>query len=62
MQKIGILWAGDMSDVWRFRDAFRQKLSDLGKVEGRDIVIDDCYVKGNPKPLSELAADLAAAR
>ena len=35
MQKIGFLWGGDMSDVWRFRDAFRQKLSDLGIVEGQ---------------------------
>jgi putative ABC transport system substrate-binding protein len=60
MQKAGVIWGGDMSDVWRFRDAFRQKLHDLGKVEGQNIAIEERYIKTSGKPLADLATELAA--
>jgi putative tryptophan/tyrosine transport system substrate-binding protein len=60
MQIIGVIWGGDMSDVWRFRDAFRQKLHDLGKVEGENIAIEERYIKTSAKPLAALATELAA--
>jgi putative ABC transport system substrate-binding protein len=60
MQIIGVIWGGDMSDVWRFRDAFRQKLHDLGKVEGENIAIEERYIKTSAKPLADLATELAA--
>lgn len=58
MKRIGILWGGDMSDVSRFRDAFRQELRDLGQVEGQNIVIEERYIKGSAKSLSDLTAEL----
>ncbi len=54
MQKIGILWGSDKSDVSRFRDAFLQEL------EGRDITIEERYIKGSSESVDDLAKQLAA--
>jgi putative ABC transport system substrate-binding protein len=58
MQKIGILWGGDMSDVARFRDPFRKELRDLGHVEGGNIAIMDQYAEGNAGDFPRLAREL----
>ena len=58
MQKIGILWGGDMSDVARFRDPFRKKLRDLGYIEGQNITIVDQYAEGKEQEFTRLASEL----
>lgn len=40
--------------------AFRQRLSELGYVDGKTIAIDDRYAGGDPQRLAELAQELAA--
>jgi len=61
MQKIGMLWGGDMSDVARFRDPFRKELRDLGYIEGRNIAIIDQYAEGNAGDFPRLARELVDA-
>src|SRR5262249_49448985 len=58
MKKIGILWGGDMSDVARFRDPFRKKLSDSGYREGENITIEDQYAEGQEQAFPRLAKEL----
>ena len=43
-------------------DAFRKGLRDLGWIEGRDFVIENCYADGKPERLPELAAQLVHQR
>ena len=49
---------GYMINAWLAR--FRQRLQELGYVEGKTILIEDRYAEGNAQRLSELARELAA--
>jgi len=62
--RIGILWFGSMDTqaAARNRSAFRQRLSALGYVEGKNIVIEERSAKGNTERLRELARELAASK
>ena len=60
--RIGFLWFFPMADpsVQRYRSAFRQRLSALGYVEGKNILLEERSAEGHPERLSELARELAA--
>jgi putative ABC transport system substrate-binding protein len=61
--RIGVLhfWSrGEFST--RAIAMFRRRLSELGYVEGKTIVIDERYADGNAQRLSELARELAASK
>jgi putative tryptophan/tyrosine transport system substrate-binding protein len=53
--RIGILSSGSQSDRM---DAFRQRLRELGYIEGQNIVIEERRTKGGPGDLPALAAEL----
>jgi len=60
--RIGFLWffpTGDPS-VQRYRSTFLQRLSALGYVEGKNILLEERSAEGHPERLSELARELAA--
>jgi putative ABC transport system substrate-binding protein len=52
--RIGVLASGDTAGV----QTFRQALRDLGYIEGRNLVIEAGYDKGNAEALPALAAEL----
>ena len=52
---IGLLDAGERRESW---DAFRQKLGELGYVEGRNVRFEQRYAKGNLEALPALAQEL----
>src|SRR5258706_4696650 len=52
---IGLLDAGERPQWW---DAFRQQLRVLGHVEGRNVLFEQRYAKGNPQLLTALANEL----
>ena len=58
--QIGFLTSGSASDprTTLSRDAFRQRLSDLGYVEGKNIKLQYRYAEGKSKRLPDLAAEL----
>lgn len=56
--RIGYLGVSSASDRPRLLDAFRQRLRELGWVEGQNIVIDYRFADGNMDRLPDLAADL----
>jgi len=56
--RIGFLSATSPSDRPPLLDAFRQKLRELGWVEGQNIVIDYRYAEGRADRLPDLAAEL----
>lgn len=60
--RIGVLWFASASDpfVGRHMAVFRQRLRELGYLEGKTILIDECHAAGSPQRLSELAHDLVA--
>jgi len=62
--RIGILWFGSMETpaALQNRAVFRQRLSVLGYVEGRNIVIEERSAEGNPERLGALARELAASK
>ena len=62
--RIGILWFGSMDtpSTLRNRTVFRQRLSSLGYVEGKNIVIEERSAEGNAERLGELARELAASK
>lgn len=62
--RIGILWfsSADSPAASRNRSAFRQRLSALGYVEGKNIVIVERSAEGNAERLRELARELAASK
>jgi putative ABC transport system substrate-binding protein len=51
-----------MSDpsLQQYRSAFRQRLSALGYVEGKNILLEERSAEGHPERLNELARELAA--
>lgn len=59
---IGVLYFASSSDpvAQRRITVFRQRLCELGYVEGQTIVIDERYAKGNAQRLTEHAREFAA--
>ena len=58
MPRIGFLGVTSPSDRPSHLDAFRQRLRELGWVEGQNIVIDYRYAEGRVDRLPDLAAEL----
>jgi len=60
----GALWSASASDPFPRRHfaLFRQRLRELGYVEGKTIVIDERFAEGSPQRLKELARELVDAR
>ncbi|HEX6626034.1 MAG TPA: hypothetical protein VF064_20115 [Pyrinomonadaceae bacterium] len=56
--RIGFLGVSSPSDRPPLLDAFRQRLHELGWVEGQNIVIDYRYAEGRVDRLPDLAAEL----
>ena len=56
--RIGILLGASASSVSTRVEAFRQRLRELGYVEGRNIVIEYRYAEGKRERLPDLAAEL----
>jgi putative ABC transport system substrate-binding protein len=56
---IGLLDAGERVEWW---DAFRQRLRELGYVEGRDVSFEQRYAKGRLEALPALANELVQLR
>jgi putative ABC transport system substrate-binding protein len=56
--RIGILIAGSASSYLLRVEALRQRLRELGYVEGKNIVIEYRYADGKLKQLADLAAEL----
>jgi putative tryptophan/tyrosine transport system substrate-binding protein len=56
--RIGLLDSGTASGSAVLVDAFRQELSKLGWIEGKNISVDYRFVEGQRERLAELAADL----
>jgi Fe2+ transport system protein FeoA len=49
-QRIGLLAPRSASDALPFNEAFRQRLSELGWVEGQSIVIEYRFAEGKRRP------------
>ena len=56
--RIGILFAPSASFYSARVEAFRQRLRELGYVEGKNIVIEYRYAEGKLERLPDLAAEL----
>ena len=56
--RIGILFASSASVISARVEAFRQRLRELGYVEGKNIVIEYRYAEGKLERLPDLAAEL----
>ena len=56
--RIGILIPTSASFISARLEAFRQRLRELGYVEGKNIVIEYRYAEGKPERLPDLAAEL----
>ena len=56
--RIGLLSARSPSSESTRADAFRQGLSELGYVEGKNIILDYRYAEGKFERLADLAAEL----
>src|SRR5258707_1406716 len=56
--RIGILIAASASFYSARVEALRQRLRELGYVEGKNIVIEDRYTEGKQEQLPDLAAEL----
>jgi putative tryptophan/tyrosine transport system substrate-binding protein len=57
-QRIGLLAPRSASDALPFNEAFRRGLSELGWVEGQNIVIEYRFAEGSYNRLPDLAAEL----
>jgi putative tryptophan/tyrosine transport system substrate-binding protein len=62
--RIGVLWFGSMDTpaASRNRSVFRQRLSALGYIEGRNILIEERSAEGNAERLGALARELVASK
>src|SRR5262245_15859776 len=65
MTRIGVLYFGSRQRAGMAAEGLsvlRQRLRDLGYVEGKTILIDDRYAEGNAQRLNELARELVASK
>jgi putative ABC transport system substrate-binding protein len=64
MPRIGVLWFASMDSptASRNRAVFRQQLSELGYVEGKNIAIEERTAEGNADRLGGVARELVASR
>ncbi len=62
--RIGVVWAGSMGspNVMNARSAFLERLSALGYVEGKSIVIEERSAEGRPERIAEVARELVASK
>jgi putative ABC transport system substrate-binding protein len=62
--RVGALWFASSSDAFPRRNfaLFRQRLRELGYVEGKTIVIDERFAEGSAQRLKELARELVDAK
>jgi putative ABC transport system substrate-binding protein len=62
--RIGILWFGsvDIGATASLRSVLLQRLAALGYVEGKTVVIEERFAKGNADRLGELARELVASK
>jgi len=62
ISRIGVLWVNSTGDptLQRFRSAFLQRLTALGYVEGKNILLEERSAEGHSERLGELARELAA--
>jgi len=62
--RIGVLWVNSMGDrrLLQFRSTFLQRLSTLGYVDGRNILIVERSAEGHAERLGELARELVASK
>jgi putative ABC transport system substrate-binding protein len=62
--RIGIVWITFMGDpdLMKVRSAFLERLSALGYVEGKSIVIEERFAEGHPERRAELARELVASK
>jgi putative ABC transport system substrate-binding protein len=62
--RVGVLWFSSMDDqaLPQLRSAFRRRLSELGYVEGKNIVIEERSAEGHAERLSGLARELVASK
>jgi ABC-type uncharacterized transport system substrate-binding protein len=58
LPRIGILWPNPLTVSGHFVDAFRQGLSDLGYVEGKNMMIEFRSAEGRTERLPDLAIEL----
>jgi putative ABC transport system substrate-binding protein len=56
--RVGYLWIGPEGSDGQTLNGVRQGLSDIGLVEGRNLVIERRYADGHPERLSALAMEL----
>src|SRR5262245_49097144 len=60
--RVGYLWIGPEGSDGQTLNGVRQGLSDIGLVEGRNLVIERRYADGHPERLSALAMELEPCR
>jgi putative tryptophan/tyrosine transport system substrate-binding protein len=62
--RIGVLWVFSMGDptLLQYRSAFLKRLSALGHVEGKNILIEERSAEGHAERLGELARELVASK
>jgi putative tryptophan/tyrosine transport system substrate-binding protein len=62
--RIGVLWVNSMRDptLLQYRSVFLKRLSALGYVEGKSILIEERSAEGHAERLGELARELAASK
>jgi putative ABC transport system substrate-binding protein len=57
--RVGLLWSGSTPfDAWSVPEALRQAFSELGYVDGQNIVFEPRYAEGNYDRLPDFAAEL----
>jgi putative ABC transport system substrate-binding protein len=60
--RVGLLLPGSRSDWGELVDLFRQRLRELGYVDGQNIHLEERYADDNPLRMTDLARELAAAK
>ena len=62
--RVGILWSVSASDplAQKFSAVFRQRLRELGHVDGKTFFVDERFADGNAQRLGELARELVQAK